>query len=347
MSSRAAFERWLNREWRKKGPAQILLLPLSWLFGALAMVRRACYRAGVCRVHAVGAPVVIVGSIAVGGVGKTPIVLALAKLLQGAGFRPGIVTRGYKGETRGPREVSAEDDPILVGDEALLLARNGGCPVWLGADRVAAARGLVAAHADTDIVLSDDGLQHYRLARAIEIAVVDGRYGCGNKRLLPAGPLREPIRRLHSVDYVLKNGVTTAEYSVEIVGECFYNVSNPFRTTTAEAFRDRSVVAIAGIANPQRFFDRLRMLKIRFRSYAFPDHWGFVREDLEFAEADAIIMTEKDAVKCADFAGEKCWYLKIEARLNEAFKADFLYRVRCLLDRANLPQATAEYIHGP
>lgn len=339
---RATLERWLNREWRKKGPAQVILLPLSWVFGGLAALRRGCYRLGVCRVQSVGVPVIVVGNIAVGGVGKTPIVLALAKLLQGAGLRPGIVTRGYKGETRGPREVSADDDPSFVGDEALLLARNAGCPVWLGVNRVAAAKGLVAAHPNTDVLLSDDGLQHYRLARAIEIAVIDGRYGCGNKRLLPAGPLREPMRRLHSVDYVLKNGVATAEYSVEIVGESFYNVANPFRTTTAEAFRDRQVVAIAGIANPQRFFDRLRMLKIRFQSFAFPDHWGFAEEDLEFAEADAIIMTEKDAVKCADFASEKCWYLKIEARLNEAFKADFLYRVRRLLGRANPPQPTAE-----
>lgn len=342
VNPRAALEHWLNREWRRKGLAQIFLLPLSWLFGALAALRRGCYRIGVCRVQTVGVPVIVVGNIAVGGVGKTPIVLALAQLLQGAGLRPGIVTRGYKSEARGTREVGPEDDPTLVGDEALLLSRNGGCPVWLGADRVAAAKALVAAHPDTDVILSDDGLQHYRLARAIEIAVIDGRYGCGNKRLLPAGPLREPMRRLHSVDYVLKNGVATAEYSVEIVGECFYNVANPFRTTTAEAFRDRSVVAIAGIANPQRFFDRLRMLKIRFQSYAFPDHWGFAEEDLEFGEADAIIMTEKDAVKCADFASEKCWYLKIEARLNEAFKADFLYRVRRLLGRANVPQAPAE-----
>ena len=137
---RATLERWLNREWRKKGPAQVILLPLSWVFGGLAALRRGCYRLGVCRVQSVGVPVIVVGNIAVGGVGKTPIVLALAKLLQGAGLRPGIVTRGYKGETRGPREVSADDDPSFVGDEALLLARNAGCPVWLGVNRVAAAK---------------------------------------------------------------------------------------------------------------------------------------------------------------------------------------------------------------
>lgn len=332
VTARGRLERWLWAQWRKKGSAQLVLLPLSWMFGALAALRRACYRYRICPTTTLPIPVVIVGNIAVGGVGKTPIVLALVKLLQGAGLRPGVVTRGYKGEAAGPTEVSSEDEAGRVGDEALLLARNSGCPVWLGADRVAAARGLVAAHPGVEIIVSDDGLQHYRLGRAVEIAVIDGRYGCGNKRLLPAGPLREPMNRLHSVDYVLKNGVPTAEYAVEIVGECFYNVNNPFRTTTAEAFADRRVVALAGIGNPQRFFDRLKALKINFSSYAFPDHWGFTEDDLDFSDADAIIMTEKDAVKCAAFAPPKCWYLKIEARLNEAFKADFMYRVRRILD---------------
>lgn len=329
---RAQLERWLWQQWRKKGAAQLFLLPLSWVFATLALLRRACYRYGICRTVTLGVPVVIVGNIVVGGVGKTPIVLALVKLLQSAGLRPGVVTRGYKGETLGPLEVNVEDDAARVGDEALILARNSDCPVWLGVDRVAAVRGLIKTHPRVDIIISDDGLQHYRLGRAIEIAVVDGRYGCGNKRLLPAGPLREPMRRLHSVDYVLKNGVPTAEYAVEIIGECFYNVANPFRTTTAEAFADRRAVVLAGIANPQRFFDRLKALKINFDSYAFPDHWGFTEEDLDFGDTDVVIMTEKDAVKCAAFAPPSCWYLKIEARLNEAFKADFLYRVRRLLD---------------
>lgn len=337
VKARGGLERWMWRQWRKKGPAQLVLLPLSWIFGALASARRACYRYGICRTTTLGVPVVIVGNIAIGGVGKTPIVLALVKLLQAAGLRPGIVTRGYKGESSGPLEVASADDAARVGDEALLLARNSACPVWLGIDRVGAARGLLQAHPELDIIISDDGLQHYRLGRAIEIAVIDGRYGCGNKRLLPAGPLREPIKRLHSVDYVLKNGVPTAEYAVEIIGECFYNVANPFRTTTAEAFSDRRVVALAGIGNPQRFFDRLKALKITFDSFAFPDHWGFTEEDLDFNETDAIIMTEKDAIKCAAFATPQCWYLKIEARLNEAFKADFLYRVRRLLNTESKP----------
>lgn len=332
VDARARLERWLWTQWRSKGRAQLILLPLSWIFAALAATRRACYRFGICRTVSLPVPVVIVGNITVGGVGKTPIVVALVKLLQGAGLRPGVVTRGYKGESSGPLEVSSTDDAGRVGDEALLLVRNSACPVWLGADRVAAARGLIAAHPEVDIIISDDGLQHYRLGRAIEIAVIDGRYGCGNKRLLPAGPLREPMKRLHSVDYVLKNGVPSAEYAVEIIGECFYNVGNPFRTTTADAFDGRRVVALAGIGNPQRFFDRLKALKIVFESFAFPDHWGFTEEDLDFGNVDAIIMTEKDAVKCAAFAPPICWYLKIEARLNEAFKADFLYRVRRILD---------------
>lgn len=335
---RGSIERWLWKQWRSKGPLQSVLLPLSWLFGALAAMRRACYRYGICRTVNLAVPVVIVGNITVGGVGKTPIVLALVNLLQAAGLHPGIVTRGYKGEKTGPMEVTSDEDAVRVGDEALLLARNCGCPVWLGADRVAAARALLAANRGVDLIVSDDGLQHYRLGRSVEIAVIDGRYGCGNKRLLPAGPLREPMRRLHSVDYVLKNGVPSAEYAVEIVGECFYNVSNPFRAATADSFAGRRLVALAGIANPQRFFDRLSALRMTFDSYPFPDHWGFTEEDLDFPEADAIIMTEKDAVKCAAFAPAKCWYLKIEARLNEAFKADFLYRIRRILNARNTAQ---------
>ncbi len=314
----------LARSMQVRGPLAVALLPLAWLFAAVATARRLAYRAGILRPAGVRVPVAVVGNITVGGTGKTPLVLWLAQALHDRGCRPGIVSRGYGVRAADPRPVRPEDTPLLVGDEPLLLARRSRCPVWIGRDRVAAARALLETHPECDVLISDDGLQHYRLRRDVEIAVIDDR-GAGNGWHLPAGPLREPMARLASVDAVVINGdripagldptPTVPVYSMRLVGERFRRLGDPTQTCGAEAFAGMRLHALAGIGNPQRFFDHLASLGLRFSPHAFPDHHAYTRADLAFPEADALLMTEKDGVKCAAFAPPITWVLPIDARI--------------------------------
>jgi tetraacyldisaccharide 4'-kinase len=263
--------------------------------------------------------VIIVGNISVGGTGKTPLVLWPASFLKSHGYNPGIVSRGYGAHNREPRPVAATADPLRFGDEPVLLAQRSTAPVWVGADRVAATRALLAAHTECDVVLSDDGLQHYRLARDIEIAVLDGARALGNGLMLPAGALREPASRLTEVDAVVVNGSLTTHvaaatlFAMNLEGRQFRNLLNPEHTVDADHFQRKSVLAIAGIGNPARFFAHLNRLGLSFRAQPFPDHHVYVASDLAHAQADAIVMTEKDAVKCAAFASEKHWVLPVDA----------------------------------
>ncbi len=304
----------------------LVLLPLALLFRIGVATRRALYRIGVR--HAVGlrVPVVVVGNIAVGGTGKTPLVAALARALTERGFRPGIVSRGYgrDHEQGPPLLVKPDDDPCRVGDEPLLLARAG-FPVAVARDRVAACRALIAGHPRCDVILSDDGLQHYRLARRVEIAVVDGARGLGNGWLLPAGPLREPASRLGTVDVVVVLG-TEAEaarpafpgaFAMRLVGDRFVRVDDPLTSAPATAFDGRDVHALAGIGHPERFFGQLAAMGIKATPHRFADHHRFVAADLDLAEARAILMTEKDALKCEAFADDRCWYLPVSASVDE------------------------------
>ena len=196
----------LERHWQRITPVSAALYAPSLIFRAIAAARRGAYRAALLKTERLPVPVIIVGNITVGGTGKTPLVLWLVTLLARHGMRPAIVSRGYGGDLASPRPVTAASDPARVGDEPVLLAQRSGCPVWVGADRVAAARALLAAHPACDVIVSDDGLQHYRLARDVELAVVDGARGLGNGLMLPAGPLREPAARLREVDAVVING---------------------------------------------------------------------------------------------------------------------------------------------
>jgi tetraacyldisaccharide 4'-kinase len=229
------------------------------------------------------------------------------------------VSRGYGASLRDPTAVTPVSDPAEVGDEPVLLAQRSGCPVWVGRDRAAAARALLHAHPGCAVIVSDDGLQHYRLARDMEIAVIDGTRALGNGLMLPAGPLREPASRLREVDAVVVNGgpraVGSGKHAValKLEGCVFRNLLNPDHAVGAEHFQRRRVHALAGIGNPQRFFDHLHALGLEFSSHAFPDHHAFTRSDLEFAGCDAVIMTEKDAVKCARFANEIQWVLRVDA----------------------------------
>ncbi len=333
----------LTRAWyaARVTPLAQFLRPLSWLFSALAWLRRALYRTGVLRTVRLRVPVVVVGNITVGGTGKTPLVVALVAALRARGKHPGIVSRGYGRTTNDVRAVRSGDDPLLTGDEPLLLAETG-TPTWVGSDRVATAQALLGDNAGVDTIVSDDGLQHYRLARNVEIVVVDGARGLGNALLLPAGPLREPPSRLSSVDAIVTLVTTvhgagrsparnatnlhidvakrTAPPVFEMFQEPqpFVNLVDGDRAFVRAMLEDPATVAIAGIANPDRFFDALRREGFRGRTVAFPDHHRYTRDDVAFPGARVVLMTSKDAVKCRTFADARMWMLPIRARIDDA-----------------------------
>lgn len=325
---------WLERQWYRWTPWHAVLLPLSWLFGAVAGLRRSLYRLGLLRIVKLPVPVIIVGNIGVGGTGKTPLVIALARLLAEQGFRPGIISRGYGGKSRLPRAVTRQSEPAEAGDEPVLLAAKAACPVWVGPDRVAVGEALLATHPEVNVLISDDGLQHYRLARDIELVVVDAARWFGNGQLLPAGPLREPAWRLQTVDAVVINGwapgapLKRHEFTMQLAGDLLYNLRNPELKARPEVFAGQTVHAVAGIGHPERFFKQLRKLGISVRPHTFPDHHAFTPQDLAFPESDAIVMTEKDAVKCVDFVGDNAWALPVEALLDAQFGALVVEKLR-------------------
>lgn len=271
-------------------------------------------------------PVVVVGGITVGGAGKTPLTLHLVEALRQRGYVPGIISRGYGGAVSGEMEVRPDSTAGVVGDEPLLLRRRANCPVFVGADRVAAGKALLAAHPEVNLILCDDGLQHYRLARDFEIAVFDRR-GLGNGWQLPAGPLREPVARLHEVDAVVLNdaplaaieaaGSPAAVFSMRLEGTEFFNLHAPEQRLPASALQDRALHAVAGIGEPQRFFDHLKALGLVFEAHAFPDHHVFSKAELGFG-AGVILSTEKDAVKLrAVLAPDvEAWVLPVTAVLS-------------------------------
>jgi tetraacyldisaccharide 4'-kinase len=278
------------------------------------LARRAAYQTGVLRAQRLSVPVVIVGNLVVGGTGKTPVVLWLTEQLQRRGFRPGIVSRGYASTSQMPRRVPLGADAARFGDEPLLLAERSGVPVWIGHDRVAAARALVAAHADCDVLIADDGLQHYQLARDFEIAVEDER-GFGNGLLLPAGPLRELPSR--SVDAVIVNGGASrpGTFAMQLVPAGFYSVDDRPQAIEISALRGKRLHAVAGIGNPGRFFATLASLGLAVTAHPFSDHHPFSASDLDYAACDAILMTEKDAVKCRAFRRDDLYALRVTASI--------------------------------
>lgn len=305
--------------WKTRGLAAWLLLPAAALFAVVVAARRFAYRAGWLKSFRVGVPVVVVGNIAAGGSGKTPVVLRLARDLAARGRHPGIVSRGYGGSVAGVREVRSDDSADLVGDEPLLLKARSGCPVFVGADRVAAARALLDHHPECDVILSDDGLQHYRLARDVEIAVVDARL-CANHWLQPAGPCREPLSRLGSVDAIVRNADAdigapgVPGFAMALGGERFVRMDAPGETRCALDFSGQRLHAVAGIGVPERFFAHLHALGLRCETHAFPDHHRYVAADLALA-GDAILATEKDAVKLRGLSPLPVWVLPVDAKI--------------------------------
>lgn len=321
-------QHWLDRYGYSLNGVAVLLWPISVLFGAVVRLRRWLYQHGLRRSESLRVPVIVVGNISVGGTGKTPLVARLVELLREAGYTPGIVSRGYGGHsTEWPRQVVADSDPTLVGDEPVLLARRCRCAVVVGPDRVAAARLLVETYG-CNLVVSDDGLQHYHLRRDIEIAVVDGFRRLGNAACLPAGPLREPPSRLREVDFVVGNGAARGrEYLMSLRGETAVNLEDPLITSTLASFRQCTVHAVAGIGDPWRFFDHLRHARLRLIEHPFPDHHPFKPEDLQFREDLPVLMTEKDAIKCRGITPASCWYVPVNAQLDPEFEDQLLKRV--------------------
>lgn len=306
--------------WQRRGPQAVMLLPLAAAFAFLVNVRRLAYRFGWAAAVKLPVPVVVIGNITAGGSGKTPLTLYLAQELAGRGWRPGIVSRGYGGSATAVEAVSPESDPELVGDEPLLLARRAGCPVFVGRDRVAAAKALLSACPECNVVIADDGLQHMRLARDVEIVVMDGR-GIGNGWPLPSGPLRECPARLAAADALVLNGDASVPAAVRprrifrmrLAGERFRSLRDPQRSCAAADLRGRRLHAVAGIGEPARFFRQLEGMGLQVVPHAYPDHHAFVPSDLAFAGADALLMTEKDAVKCASLDIGEAWMLPVEA----------------------------------
>jgi tetraacyldisaccharide 4'-kinase len=296
-----------------------------------------------------GACIVIVGNITVGGSGKTPLVVRLCRLLRQAGLAPGVVSRGYGGKEGSLRLVSPASDPAEVGDEPVLIARQAKVPVFVSADRCAAARALLKRQ--VNVIVSDDGLQHYRLPRNVEICVIDGTRGLGNGRLLPAGPLREPPERLRSVDYVVINGEGAPlppgiEAShMTLTGGQVRSLDDG-QTWRLAQFGGCQVNAVAGIGNPARFFDLLRHARIKVIEHPFPDHYRFRRSDFDSMDDELpILMTEKDAVKCRSLGLKNAWYLPVEAHLPPDWEHAFLQRVvRELKQQSGPGPAVAEKV---
>lgn len=294
-----------------------LLAPAGWLVALFATARRVAYRYGMRRSWRIGCPVVVVGNLSVGGTGKTPLVIAIAKLLAARGVRVGVICRGYRGTgSRWPRKVLPDSDPDRVGDEAVLLARRTGVPVAAGPNRIAAGR-ILFRRSKCEVILSDDGLQHLRLARDVEIVVIDGDRRHGNGRCLPAGPLREPLGRLASVDLVVANGpAAPGELEMRLESGDAVNLADPGLTRPLDAFRGEAVHAVCAIGHQERFFRGLERRGLTIVRHPFPDHHPFREEEIRFPDDAAVLMTEKDAVKCERFADERHWCVPVDAVLS-------------------------------
>lgn len=309
---------WIQKQWYRLTAWHILFIPLSWLFFILSVARRQAYRQGWFKSHRLSLPVIVVGNISVGGTGKTPLVIWLAKQLMATGWRPLIVSRGYGAkQLSATLSVNASSRAEQVGDEPVLIASRTKCPVWVGKNRVEVGRTALAAHPECNIVICDDGLQHYALQRDIEIAVIDAERGFGNGLLLPAGPLRESVARLDTVDAVVSNGGDgeVGRFAMSLEGKQFENLLNADINAFSNDFFGKAIHAVAGIGSPARFFNQLRSLGLQFEPHAFPDHHPFQPSDLQSLQAEVILMTEKDAVKCKSFAQENWWYLPVDAKV--------------------------------
>jgi tetraacyldisaccharide 4'-kinase len=324
------FSIWIQQQWVRISVWHILLIPLSWLFWIFINCRRKAYEFGLLKSYRPLVPLIVVGNISVGGTGKTPLVIWLVEQLRQAGYRPAVISRGYGAIKASVQAVCVDSLPTDVGDEPVLLAKRTGCPVWVGADRVAVQRELLKAHPDCNVLISDDGLQHYRMQRDIELVVVDAARGFGNGWLLPAGPLREPLARLSSVDALVYNGDQehSVGYGMMLQAGAIHNLLEGGLTIDVAALQGLKIHAVAGIGNPQRFFKQLQDLGLLIETHVFPDHHAFRAEDMAFGDDAPVLMTEKDAVKCAVFARSNWWYLPVDAEVDHALVDYVIHKLR-------------------
>lgn len=314
----------LEQTWYAKTGLTQVLRPLSWLFITIATIRRLLYRFNIKKTTQLSVPVIIIGNITVGGTGKTPLVIWLAEFLKAAGFKPGILSRGYSGQARSwPQQVRPDSDPVIVGDEAVVIARRTGCPMAVGPDRVAAGKALLK-YSDCDVIICDDGLQHYALQREVEVLVIDGIRRFGNGFCLPAGPLRERPSRKNEVDCKVTNGIAAqGEYAMSYHGNKLINLLSG-ETRDLSSIEDDKIMAIAGIGNPDRFFNYLRGHGLRLDTRAFPDHYHFEKDFLGVNDDVTVIMTEKDAVKCRRYANQNWWYVPVDVELPKEFGLEII-----------------------
>ncbi|MGC3963844.1 MAG: tetraacyldisaccharide 4'-kinase [Rhodocyclaceae bacterium] len=328
--------------WSSRGPVSWPWLPLAGLFCAVAAARRALYRGGILKRARLPVPVIVVGNVVAGGSGKTPATLWLVDALRRRGMTPGIVSRGYGGSATAPTAVTATSSPAEVGDEPTLMARRSRVPVWVGHRRAEAARALLAAHPEVDVLIADDGLQHYALARDVEVVVIDERV-LGNRWPMPAGPLREPISRAARATLVLAHGPLSAPvrnelgdvpvFSMSLLAGRWYRLGDPAERRESTELARVTTRAVAGIGRPQRFFETLHAEGIRPAAMqAFPDHHAFTADDLALQACDALLMTEKDAIKCSAFAPAQTWVLPVNAVVADE-------AVTLILERLHGPQA--------
>ena len=327
----------ITAAWYTGHPALRLLRPLEWLYRAVVQRKRARFLAGEGAIYRAPVPVVVVGNITVGGTGKTPMILWLIEHCRRQGLRVGVVSRGYGAQPpQLPWRVQADQAASVAGDEPLLIVQRSGVPLMIDPDRGRAVAALLASE-PLDLILSDDGLQHYRLARDLELVLIDAARGLGNRHCLPAGPLREPVERLHSVDALLYNGASSDPqdgYGFTLRPRTLVNLRSGEQRPLSHFPAGQALHAVAGIGNPQRFFNTLEGLHWRPVAHAFADHAPYSAELLNFSPTLPVLMTEKDAVKCRAFAADDWWYLAVDAEPSAAFVAWFDQQLQRLVPRA-------------
>lgn len=312
-----------------KSLVSLLLLPLSAVFLLISFIRKTLYEFNFLKSFKLKIPVIVIGNITSGGTGKTPLIIYLANELKKNGYRPGIISRGYGSKSEGVMEVSQKSDVAEAGDEPMLIQKHTHLPVFVSKDRVLAAKALVKKYAKTDVILSDDGIQHYRLRRDLEVLVIDGTRKFGNGYLLPAGPLREFRSKLKTVDAIVCNHkkVIDGSYLMKYKGHLLINLKTN-KKIHLNNLSLKNIHAIAGIGNPDHFFDYLKTYNILFSSSAFQDHYKFSKKDFRDMNDKNIIMTEKDAVKCQQFSRNNFWYLPVIAEVDSKFTDVILKKLR-------------------
>ncbi len=334
MTQRSSIETFLTRTWLSRGLAAWLLWPISWVFGVIIAIRRWLFKVGVLEQTRLPVPVIVIGNIYVGGTGKTPLVIWLSRQLREQGFVPGVISRGYGGDANHVLEINAQMSPDDVGDEPLVIVQRAGVPLVVGRNRVSAARTLLNAHPEVNLIISDDGLQHYALGRDIEILLFDER-GIGNGWLLPAGPLREPVTR--RFDFRVLNGLESVgenSFSMQLVGQRAEQLINRAQTKALKDFPENlSIAAAAGIGNPERFFTMLKQLGVNVQEHiALPDHFDYTSNPFESVKVDIILITEKDAVKCSRRNGlaedSRLWVVPVEAAIAGPFTEHLVEKLR-------------------